>query len=90
MDKYTATEQAYKHGYEKGYADGERNAVVLCKSCQFGKIYETNGKYHCRSQMGLNRMVHPNEFCSWGEKKLDAQTADALVKMGQAAHGGNV
>ena len=23
MDKYTATEQAYKHGYEKGYADGK-------------------------------------------------------------------
>lgn len=23
MDKYTATELAYKHGYEKGYADGK-------------------------------------------------------------------
>lgn len=26
MDKYTATEQAYKHGYEKGYAAGKRDA----------------------------------------------------------------
>ena len=23
MDKYTATELAYKHGYEKGYEDGK-------------------------------------------------------------------
>lgn len=27
MDKYTATEQAYKHGYEKGYEAGKRDAV---------------------------------------------------------------
>ena len=24
MDKYTATEQAFKHGYEKGYEDGKK------------------------------------------------------------------
>ncbi len=29
MDKYTATEQAYKHGYEKGYAAGKRDAVEV-------------------------------------------------------------
>lgn len=27
MDKYTATEMAYKHGYEKGYEVGKRDAV---------------------------------------------------------------
>ena len=69
MDKYTATEQAYKHGYEKGYADGERNAVTLCKNCQFS--IPLSEKYKCRSQMGLNRTVHPNEFCSWGEAALE-------------------
>jgi hypothetical protein len=42
MDKYTATEQAFKHGYEKGYADGERNAVLFCKNCQFSTISETS------------------------------------------------
>lgn len=89
MDKYTATEMAYKHGYEKGYADGEKDATVLCKKCQFSVPDETNGKYHCKTKMGLNRMVHPNEFCSWGAKRMDEQTADVLNKMGAAAHGGN-
>jgi hypothetical protein len=27
MDIYTATEQAYKHGYEKGYAAGKKDAT---------------------------------------------------------------
>jgi hypothetical protein len=27
MNKYTATEEAYKHGYEKGYAAGKRDAT---------------------------------------------------------------
>ena len=27
MDKYTATEQAYKHGYEKGYEAGKKDAT---------------------------------------------------------------
>lgn len=71
MDQYTATEQAFKHGYDKGYADGERDAVVLCKNCQFGIPNKTNGKYNCKSNMGLNRLVHPNEFCSWGTKRMD-------------------
>jgi hypothetical protein len=69
MDKYTATEQAYKRGYDKGYADGERDAVVLCKHCMFGKLNEANGKYICKANMGLNRMTHANEYCSWGAEK---------------------
>jgi hypothetical protein len=35
MDKYTATEEAYKHGYEKGYEAGKRDATdnkVGCKT----------------------------------------------------------
>ena len=27
MDKYTATEQAFKHGYEKGYEAGKKDAM---------------------------------------------------------------
>lgn len=86
MDKYTATEMAFKHGYEKGYADGEKDAVVLCKKCQFAIPNEANGKFICKANMGLNRMVHPQEFCSWGIKKQDEQTIDAINKMG--VHGG--
>lgn len=33
MDKYTATEEAYKHGYEKGYEAGKRDATAHCESC---------------------------------------------------------
>ncbi len=89
MDKYTATELAYKRGYEKGYADGERDAVVLCKHCMFGKLNEANGKYICKANMGLNRMTHANEYCSWGAKKVDDQTTDAISKLGEKVHGGS-
>ena len=89
MDKYTATELAYQNGYDKGYVDGERNAVVFCKKCQFSKPNEQNGKYNCKSNMGLNRLVHPNEFCSWGAKKTDDQTMAAINKVGKAVHGGS-
>jgi hypothetical protein len=69
VDRHTATEMAFKHGYEKGYADGERDAVVCCKNCQFGKPNEQNGKFNCNAKMGLNRLVNPNEYCSWGLSK---------------------
>lgn len=29
MDKYTATEQAYKHGYEKGYEAGKPKWILV-------------------------------------------------------------
>jgi hypothetical protein len=60
---------------------------VKCKDCQFCKLYETNEQYHCRSKMGLYRRVAEYEFCSWGEKKLDERTTDALIRMGEAVHG---
>ena len=33
MDKYTATEQAYKNGYEKGYEAGKNDATAHCEAC---------------------------------------------------------
>lgn len=32
MDKYTATERAYKNGYARGYEDGRRSSTVLFNS----------------------------------------------------------
>lgn len=65
------------------------NPVVLqCKDCQFCVLFETNEQHHCRSQMGLYRKVDPTEFCSWGERKVDEQTTEALMRMGDAVHGG--
>ena len=69
MKNYEATEMAYKNGYDKGYEDGKNDAVVYCKNCHFGTLNENNGKYLCKAPMGLNRLAHPNEFCSWGLSK---------------------
>ena len=33
MDKYTATEQAFKHGYEKGYEAGQSDVAAECQLC---------------------------------------------------------
>ncbi len=40
MDKYTATEQAYKHGYEKGYEAGKPNWIPVTE-----KLPEKDGRY---------------------------------------------
>ena len=48
MDKYTATEQAYKHGYEKGYAAGKKAATdnnVGSKWIPVGERLPLNGGY---------------------------------------------
>ena len=90
MDKYTATEQAFKHGYEKGY-EAAKAEIVHCKECTRGKIDTLYGSvlYHCLGGYGYNKADH---FCSYGEKienpNISKQTADALKKMGEKAHGG--
>ena len=33
MDRYTATEQAFKHGYEKGYEAGQSDVAAECQLC---------------------------------------------------------
>lgn len=40
MDKYTATEEAYKHGYEKGYAAGKRDAAGNNVGCKWIPVTE--------------------------------------------------
>jgi hypothetical protein len=40
MDKYTATEQAYKHGYEKGYAAGKKDATDNNVGCKWIPVSE--------------------------------------------------
>ena len=64
MDEHTATELAYKNGYEKGYADAKAE-VVRCKDC---KHLEISGCYgECkRGYMGI---VKPWDYCSYGERR---------------------
>ena len=89
MDKYTATELAFKNGYEKGY-EAAKAEIVHCKDCKhyanYGRVYDCI-KYGCMS------VPNEDDFCSHGEKivkpNITKQTADALNKMGEKAHGGN-
>ncbi len=52
MDKYTATEQAYKHGYEKGYAAGEKDAVKWIPVNE--RLPEKHGRYLIAEPSSLN------------------------------------
>lgn len=95
MDKYTATELAFKNGYEKGY-EAAKAEIVHCKDCVHWydregvclKIY-SDGAVSPYAWQDRN----PDDFCSYGEKivkpNISKQTADALNKMGKAAHGGS-
>lgn len=87
MDKYTATEMAFKNGYEKGYADA--------------KAEEKHGRW-IRHKRGKQTWVECSEClvcgspawkrCPVCEAKMDLpniteETNDALKKMGEKAHG---
>lgn len=45
MDKYTATELAFKHGYEKGYEAGKRDAVKWVSSSEQKPTEKDADKY---------------------------------------------
>ena len=83
MDKYTAQEQAFKRGYEKGYK-AALDSIVRCKDCAEWDEKEQE----CKHWYGF----YADNFCSYGEKKpkpnITDQTIDALNKMGDAVHGG--
>lgn len=49
MDKYTATEQAYKHGYEKGYEAGRPKWIPVTErlpELQEMQIYDDDGSVY--------------------------------------------
>ena len=54
MDKYTATEQAYKHGYEKGYEAGKPKWIPVTE-----RLPDKNGEYICRH---TDKSVHSAEY----------------------------
>ena len=75
MDQYTATELAYKHGYEKGYAAGKKAAatVIHCKDCEhwiftgdgFGDC--TNRRFHLDGH--ADPTMEADGYCSCGERR---------------------
>ena len=67
MDKYTATEQAFKHGYEKGYAKA-KSEIVYCKDCVFAEPNDASDNYvNCRQLFGM--AMTKDWYCADGERK---------------------
>lgn len=72
MDKYTATEQAYKHGYEKGYSAAKAE-IVCCKECKHWLHMEdgfgdcTNRRFHLDGH--ADPTMKAEEFCCLGERR---------------------
>ena len=58
--------------YEKGYADGKRDAeadLVRCKECKhFKRLCEDSNVFMCLYTSGLNT-TNPDNFCSYGERR---------------------
>lgn len=98
MDKYTATELAFKNGYEQGYKKGYTAAKMEEKHGHW--IIHRNGKgrssmmwVECSECMASGGSPEWKR-CPVCEAKMDmpnitAETNAALIKMGQALHGGN-
>lgn len=63
MDKYTATELAYKHGYEKGYAAGKPKWIPVSE-----RLPENDGKYLVLKALGEHRWHDVFRFAKDGRK----------------------
>ena len=63
--------------------------VVRCKDCEEGIYTKPTAGVpfaYCKKWVSC---VKPDDFCSYGEKlpQITEQTTDALMKMGENAHG---
>lgn len=71
MDEHTATEQAYKNGYEKGYADAKEE-LVRCKDCNLAFVavppLVAKESLVCTKPVTW-RVVEAEHFCSYGERR---------------------
>ena len=67
MDEYTAMEESYKNGYDKGYADA-KGELVRCKNCVHRKE-----KVCCNPSAGMwvGVALKDSDFCSYGERRKD-------------------
>ena len=72
MDNHTATELAYKNGYEQGLKDALK--VVRCENCKHYSLFR-----HCKlhstepDQYGQGAMffVEKDFFCKYGERRTN-------------------
>ena len=69
MDNYTATEQAYKNGYEQGKKDAMAE-IVRCEDCKYWKSYGGSMKYYGECEgTSKDELWGEDDFCSHGERK---------------------
>ena len=68
MDEHTATELAYKNGYDKGYADAKAE-LVRCEDCVHCFVRYSENEAYCGHPDGLNDCLRPDDFCSYGERR---------------------
>ena len=47
---------------------------VRCKECVFCIFNSSNETFKCKSMNGMYRTVSPDDFCSYGERRTDAET----------------
>lgn len=63
MDKYTATERAYKNGYEKGYADGKPKWIPVSE-----RLPKKHGRYLVAEPSYINESGY-TIFTVWFDKE---------------------
>ena len=84
MDKYTATEMAYKHGYEKGYEAGQSDVAAECQSCAKAtkKVIESlQRKIATDNNVGC-KWIPVSERLPEGDKVVLCYKADRGIKFG--------
>ena len=72
MDEHTATELAYKNGYDKGYADAKAE-LVRCKDCKH-LVLTDEGEHNpcdCVCDYWMADGLNDNDFCYYGERRTD-------------------
>ena len=68
MDEYTAMEESYKNGYDKGYADAEAK-LVRCKDCKKAvrhELFPNSRRCLVEDCKFPHKKTH---FCSYGERR---------------------
>lgn len=58
--------------YDKGYADGKRDAMdelVRCKDCKSYRLFKNRFGVEISRCMLIGADISPEDFCSYGERK---------------------
>jgi hypothetical protein len=91
MNEHDVSEQAYRNGYSAGYAAGRRSAGESKSGRWIPRMYDNSYiLYHCSECCAPN--ARERNYCHNCGAKMDLpqiteQTKDAIVKMGEKAHG---